>query len=87
MSLQCVPDMRTRGIHDVGCGDPLPVDADCGGIDAGHVENVLKQARESIQFSGRRARLLGTFILRQVAAQVLDRRLDSSQWRPQVMTE
>ena len=79
--------MCTRGVDDVCGGDPLPIDADSGRIDTRHVENVLKQARESIEFRGRRARLIGTFLYSQVAAQVLDRGLDRRQWRAQVVTE
>src|SRR5262245_57137450 len=52
--LQSVTDVSGGRVDDVSRIDPLPIDGDRGGVDASHIENVLKQTRQSVEFGDRR---------------------------------
>ena len=79
--LERMPDVRDGGIDHIGGGDPLPVDADRGRVDARHVEDVLEQARQPVELGDGRAGLRATLVGRQIAAQVLDGHADRRQRR------
>ena len=61
-----MPDVRHRGVDDVGGGDPLPLDADRLGVDARHVEDVLEQPGQPIELRHRGARLRTPLLGREI---------------------
>ena len=87
VSLERVPDVRAGRIDDIGGRDPLLVHSDGGRVDARHVEDVLEQPREAVQFDAGRARLFPAFVGRQLAAEVFDRGLDRRQRRAQIVAQ
>ena len=65
-------DVRDGGVDHVGRRHPLPVDPDRGRVDARHVEQVLEQARQPVEFGDGRLGLHVAIVGEQIAAQVLD---------------
>jgi len=86
-SLQRVLDKGDGRIHDLFGVDPVAIDGDSCGINAGHVEDVLEQARQAIELGDRRVGLHDTFRCRHLPTQILDRHLDRGQWCSQIVTQ
>ena len=69
-------------------GDPLPVDADRGRVDARHVEDVLEQARQPVELGACAARACSRrSSAGRLAAQVLDGDPDRRQRRAQIVAQ
>ena len=53
MSVEGVANLRGGGVDDVGRRHPLRLEVNRGRVDAGHVQDVLEQSRQAIQFDER----------------------------------
>ena len=87
VSLERVPNVRARGIDDVGCRHPLLVHTDGCCVDARHIEDVLEQAGEAMQLHAGGARLFTPLLGWQLTTQVFDGRLDRRQRCAQIVAQ
>ena len=87
-SLERRPHVRGRRIDDIGGRDPLTVGDDPVRVDSCHVENVLEEARQAVQFRQRRAHLLAPrFDGHRFLAEVLDGDPNGRQRRAQIVAQ
>ena len=77
MSVEGVPHLRGGGVDDVGRRHPLRLEVNGGRVDACHVENVLEQSRQAIQFDERGTGLLLALLRLEVAVAGSRRRPES----------
>ena len=87
MSADGVTNLRGGGVDDVGRCHPLRLEMNRGRVDACHVQNVLEQSRQPIQFDERGTGLFLALLRLEVPSQVLDGDPNRRDRRLQVVAE